>query len=152
MSSLPRFCRGCHGPARRCPAASSTIRGRSKLFEKITRLPEYYPTRAETTGAAAASRRLRPDRRIESALADASRRLAGRFPALEVWPIVANFAYPVAFPTELAGRQDGLFPRLDHRQPHAHRGFASFARLPRVLSSHGRLIVGIDVPTATRRA
>jgi dimethylhistidine N-methyltransferase len=152
----------------------------SELFEKITRLPEYYPTRAETTILNANADEMArgiPDGGVlvefgsgsslktelllarlprlgayvpidvsRSALADASRRLAGRFPALEVWPIVANFAYPVAFPTELAGRhKTGFFPgsTIGNLMPiEASRLLRVFRA---VLSSHGRLIVGIDL-------
>jgi dimethylhistidine N-methyltransferase len=152
----------------------------SELFEKVTRLPEYYPTRAETAILKAHAKEMAagmPDGGVlmefgsgsslktelllerlprlgayvpidvsQSALAGARRRLAARFPWLDVRPIVADFAYPVALPAELAWRhKTGFFPgsTIGNLMP------VEASRLLRVLraalSSGGRLIVGIDL-------
>ena len=58
--SAPTCSPGWRSRRRRCRRAGSTTRRGSALFEAITRLPEYYPTRAETAilpSAAASSRR-----------------------------------------------------------------------------------------------
>ena len=155
------------------------VRG-SELFETITRLPEYYPTRAETAILKAHAKEMAdgvPDGGVlvefgsgsslktelllerlprlgayvpvdvsQSALADAGRRLAARFPHIDVRPIVADFSYPVALPAELAWRhKTGFFPgsTIGNLMP------VEASRLLRVfrgaLSSGGRLIVGIDL-------
>lgn len=117
----------------------------SELFERITRLPEYYPTRTETAilrshadaiadgipaggmliefGSVASLKTEILLERLprlgayvpidvsQSALADARRRLAARFPHIDIRPIVADFSYPVALPAELAWRnKTGFFP------------------------------------------
>ena len=48
VSSPMRSSTGCRHGRNRSPAASSTMRAGSALFEAITELPEYYPTRTET--------------------------------------------------------------------------------------------------------
>jgi dimethylhistidine N-methyltransferase len=152
----------------------------SDLFEKITRLPEYYQTRTETAilsshaDAIAASvpaggvliefgsgSSLKTEILLErlprlgayvpidvsqSALSDAMRRLAARFPHIDIRPVVADFSYPVALPAELAWRhKTGFFPgsTIGNLTP------MEAARLLRVfravLSSGGRLIVGVDL-------
>jgi dimethylhistidine N-methyltransferase len=152
----------------------------SELFEKITRLVEYYPTRTETAILKAHAAEMAgsvPDGGVlvefgsgsslktevlleklprlaayvpidvsQTALADARRRLAARFPALDVRPIVANFAHPVAPPADLAWRhKTGFFPgsTIGNLMPvEASRLLRVFRT---VLSSGGRLIVGIDL-------
>jgi dimethylhistidine N-methyltransferase len=152
----------------------------SELFERITRLPEYYPTRAETAILKAHAKEMArgvpndgvliefgsgsslktelllerlphlaayvPVDVSQSALADAKRRLAARFPALDVRPIVADFSYPIALPADLAWRhKTGFFPgsTIGNLMP------VEASRLLRVLrgvlSSGGRLIVGVDL-------
>ena len=47
----------------------------------------------------------------QTALSGAKARLARRFPALDVRPIVADFSYPVALPADLRARAKiGFFP------------------------------------------
>lgn len=117
----------------------------SELFEEITRLPEYYPTRTEAAILEAHAAEMAagvPDGGVliefgsgssrktetllrhlmqlrtyvmidvsDSALQDAKNRLATRFPALDVRPIVADFSYPVALPADLAdSHRTGFFP------------------------------------------
>jgi dimethylhistidine N-methyltransferase len=172
--------RGLSGPRKTLPCRFFYDARGSALFERITRLPEYYPTRAETAilrayaGEMAAGvpdgavlvefgsgSSLKTEHLLErlprlgayvpidvspSALADAKRRLAARFPWLDIRPIAADFAYPVALPAELAWRHEtGFFPgsTIGNLMP------VEASRLLRVfraaLSSGGRLIVGIDL-------
>jgi len=152
----------------------------SELFEEITRLPEYYPTRTEAAILAAhagemidsmadggvlvefgsgSSRkteillqelaRLRAYVMVdvsESALDDATQRLATRFPALDVRSIVADFSYPVALPGDLAdGHRTGFFPgsTIGNLNPvEAQRLLRVFRA---VLSPGSRLLVGVDL-------
>jgi dimethylhistidine N-methyltransferase len=81
-----------------------------------------------------------------SALAAAARRLAARFPHIPVRPIVADFSFPIALPAELAWRhKTGFFPgsTIGNLMP------IEASRLVRVfravLSSGGRLVVGVDL-------
>jgi dimethylhistidine N-methyltransferase len=158
----------------------------SELFEEITRLPEYYPTRTETGIIAAhvaemvaaipgngvlvefgsgSSRktelvleRLAPGVAYvpidvsESALDDAASRLAKRFPALDVRPIIGDFSRPIALPPDLARRpKTGFFPgsTIGNLAP------AEAARLlgvfKSVLSPGGRLIIGVDLKKDARK-
>jgi dimethylhistidine N-methyltransferase len=158
----------------------------SELFEEITRLPEYYPTRTEAAifGANAAEivdgvpdggvlvefgsgSSLKTEillRQVpwlgayvsidvsDSALKDATERLAAHFPTLDVRPIVGDFSYPVALPADLAGRhKTGFFPgsTIGNLTP------AEAGRLLRVfrsvLSPGGRLIVGVDLKKDARK-
>ena len=139
----------------------------SELFEEITRLPEYYPTRTETAILEAHAAEMAdgvPDGGVlvefgsgsslkteillgelprlgayvaidvsrERPAATPSERLVGPLSTLDVRPVVGDFSYPVALPADLAGRpQDRLLPGLHHRQPHARRGAAPAARVPR---------------------
>ena len=158
----------------------------SELFEEITRLPEYYPTRTETGIIAAhaaemveaipengvlvefgsgSSRktelvleRLAPGVAYvpidvsESALEDAASRLALRFPALDVRPIIGDFSRPLTLPPDLARRpKTGFFPgsTIGNLAP------AEAARLlgvfKSVLSPGGRLIIGVDLKKDARK-
>jgi dimethylhistidine N-methyltransferase len=155
------------------------VRG-SELFEKITRLPEYYPTRSETAILKARAVQLAagvPDGGVliefgsgssqtteillerlprlgayvpvdlsECALAGARQRLAARFPALDIRPIVADFSYPFGLAADLAERRKtGVFfgSTIGNLMP------VEASRLLRVLramlSPGGRLIVGVDL-------
>jgi dimethylhistidine N-methyltransferase len=157
----------------------------SELFEEITRLPEYYPTRTEAAileahaGEMAAGvprggalvefgsgSSLKTEILLKhlpqlgcyvsidvsaSALEDAVRRLAARFPTLDVRPIVGDFSYPIALPADVAARpKTGFFPgsTIGNFTP------AEAQRLLRVfrasLSPGGRLIVGADLEKDAR--
>ena len=157
----------------------------SELFEEITRLPEYYPTRTEAgilkanaaemadgvpeggvlvefgSGSSLKTEillkqlpRLRAYVCVDvspDALKDAKRRLASRFPKLDVRPIVGDFSYPVTLPADLAKcRKTGFFPgsTIGNLTP------VEAGRLLRVframLSSGGRLIVGVDLKKDVR--
>lgn len=158
----------------------------SELFEEITRLPEYYPTRTEAAilemhaaeiaeglpaggilvefGSGSSLKTEILLRQLpqlgayvcidvsESALAEARARLASRFPALDVRPIVGDFSRTVTFPADLAGRpRTGFFPgsTIGNLTP------AEAARLLRAfgacLDAGGRLIVGVDLKKDARR-
>lgn len=152
----------------------------SVLFEQITELPEYYPTRTEAailTASAAEMVADVPDRAVlvefgsgssrktelllrhlaglrayvmidvsAGALDDARQRLERTFPLLDVRPIVADFAYPVALaPDLLAAPKIGFFPGStigNLGPPEAQRLLRLFRA---VLSPGGRLIVGVDL-------
>jgi dimethylhistidine N-methyltransferase len=158
----------------------------SELFEEITQLPEYYPTRTETAileahaGAMAegvpgggvlvelgSGSSLKTEILLrhlpqlgayvcvdvsESALGAAHARLASRFPALDVRPVVGDFSRAVRLPGDLAERpKTGFFPgsTIGNFTPtEAVRLLAAF----RVsLAPDGRLIVGVDLKKDARR-
>lgn len=152
----------------------------SRLFEEITQLPEYYPTRTEASILRAHAPEIVEDipegsalvefgsgsslkteillRQLPglgayvsidvslSALQEATLRLSKRFPTLDIRPIVADFSYPIAMPTDLANRaRTGFFPgsTIGNLTPvEAQRLLRVFRA---VLSPGGRLIVGIDL-------
>jgi dimethylhistidine N-methyltransferase len=158
----------------------------SELFEEITRLPEYYPTRTEAailrSHAAEIAGELPKGGALvefgsgsslkteilleqlprlgayvcidvsEDALKDAAKRLASRFPGLDVRPIVADFSYPVALPADLARRRKtGFFPgsTIGNLTPTDAAGLLRVFRA--VLSPGGRLIVGVDLKKDARK-
>jgi len=158
----------------------------SELFEEITRLPEYYPTRTETAilGAHAAEMAggasaggvlvelgsgssLKTEILLEqlpqscayvpidvsrAALAGATRRLAARFPKLDVRPIVGDFARPIAFPADLAERpKTGFFPGSTIGNLTPIEAGRLLGVLRTTLSPGGRLIVGVDLKKDTRK-
>jgi L-histidine N-alpha-methyltransferase len=152
----------------------------SELFEQITALPEYYPTRTETAILEAHVAAIAGDsgegqvlvefgsgssRKTEilleampdlvayvpidvsdSALDEARRRLAARFPGLDIRPIHGDFSGDVKLPAALRfSRKIGFFPgstigNLDRGDA---RGLLESFR--KILSPHGRLIVGVDL-------
>jgi dimethylhistidine N-methyltransferase len=152
----------------------------SELFEEITRLPEYYPTRTETAilqahAAEMASAVAEDAVLVEfgsgsslkteillgklprlaayvsidvspSALDAARRRLAQRFPALDVRPLVGDFSCPIVLPADLAPRpKTGFFPgsTIGNLAPlEAQRLLRTFRHS---LAPGGRLIVGVDL-------
>jgi len=152
----------------------------SALFEQITQLPEYYPTRTERAilrdhaaemaadiapGAVlvelGSGSSLKTETLLDalpglaayvcidvspSALHDARNRLAARYPALDIRPIVGDFSYPIAFPTDIAKRpRIGFFPgsTIGNLTPPEARDL--LAGLPSQLTPGGRLIVGVDL-------
>lgn len=152
----------------------------SELFEEITRLPEYYPTRVETAILAANAERMIADAGGDAALVEfgsgssrkteilldqapklgayapidvsghsvehARRRLAQRFPALDVRPIVGDFVRPVSLPGEIASRRKiGFFPgsTIGNFTPLEALRLLRSMRL--ALAPAGRLIVGVDL-------
>ena len=161
----------------------------SELFEEITRLPEYYPTRTEAAILEAHAAEMADGvqeggvlvefgsgsslkteillRQLpqlgayvcvdvsESALAAARERLASRFPALDVRPIVGDFARAVAFPADLAERpKTGFFPgsTIGNLTPVEAAGLLRTFRagLDSSGGAGGRLIVGADLQKEAR--
>ena len=87
----------------------------------------------------------------DSALAAARARLASRFPALDVRPIVGDFSRTVTFPADLAQRpKTGFFPgsTIGNLTPaEAVRLLQAFGVF---LAPSGRLIVGVDLKKDAR--
>src|ERR1700751_3841832 len=72
----------------------------SALFEKITELPEYYPTRAERATCRAGARGgCLPGEVSESALAAAGDALSAESPGLAVHAVVADFEKYLGVPS-----------------------------------------------------
>lgn len=152
----------------------------SELFEEITRLPEYYPTRTEAAilevhaaemaagvpdggvliefGSGSSRKtetllrhltQLRAYVMIDvsdSALQDAKNRLATRFPALDVRPIVADFSYPVALPADLAdSHRTGFFPGSTIGNLNSVGAQRLLRAFRGVLSPGSRLLIGVDL-------
>lgn len=85
------------------------------------------------------------------ALEKAKRRLTKRFPQLDIYPFVGDFACPVAFPTDLAERRKiGFFPgsTIGNFAPAEATRLLRAMRL--ALSPGGRLIVGVDLKKDVR--
>jgi dimethylhistidine N-methyltransferase len=157
----------------------------SELFEEITQLPEYYPTRTETAileahaaemtepvpsggvlvelGSGSSLKTeilLRHLPRLgayvsidvsESALADASARLAARFPTLDMRPIVGDFSRAVTFPVDLAYRpKTGFFPGSTIGNLTPAEAVQLLGALRVSLAPGGRLIVGADLKKDAR--
>ncbi len=158
----------------------------SALFEEITALPEYYPTRTEVAiledcvaaivaGTPAGTVLIEfgsgSSRKTEillqaldklaayvpvdvsaSALDDARQRLARRFPALRVHPVVGDFRADLALPDDLAARPRlGFFPGSTVGNFQPDDAVALLARMAGVLGPGARLIIGVDLrkPAAT---
>src|SRR5437764_1836356 len=156
----------------------------SELFEQITVLPEYYPTRTELGilrgrggeiadiipkgaalvefGAGATTKvRLLLESCDFSAYvpvdisgdflklqADA---LRNDFPALDVYPVAADFTAPFALPAEIADMPKvGFFPgsTLGNFEPHEARAFLRSAR--EILGEGAQMIIGVDLETDER--
>jgi dimethylhistidine N-methyltransferase len=135
----------------------------SELFEAITYLPEYYPTRTETAilveFGSGSSRKTElllaemldlaayvPIDVSDSALAGAKARLEARFPALHVHPILGSFNDDVVYSLDLRSRPKvGFFPGStigNLTRPEATKLLAGMAR---TLGPDGRLIIGVDL-------
>jgi dimethylhistidine N-methyltransferase len=151
----------------------------SELFEQITLLPEYYPTRTELSilrdrggaiaanlphgaalvefGAGATTKvRLLLDECAFAAYvpvdisgdflkaqADALRK---DFPALDVYPVIADFTAPFALPEQIAGvPKVGFFPgsTLGNFEPHEACAFLRSAR--EILGTDAQMVIGVDL-------
>jgi dimethylhistidine N-methyltransferase len=158
----------------------------SELFEEITLLPEYYPTRTEAAileaHAGEMAESLPADGILvefgsgsslkteillrnlpqlgayvcvdvsDSALAAARARLASRFPALDVRPIVGDFSRTVTFPTDLAERpKTGFFPGSTIGNLTPAEAVRLLQAFDTCLAPGGRLIVGVDLKKDARR-
>lgn len=149
----------------------------SRLFEEITRQPEYYPTRTETAILRTCAQEIAqgcpadadliefgsgsslkteillkaldklhayvPIDISHSALAEAKARLAKRFPAVSVRPIVADFSKPVKLE---AGRAlIGFFPGSTIGNLERDTAVELLKTMRRALAPDGRLIIGADL-------
>ena len=156
----------------------------SELFERITDLPEYYPTRTETAiladcvaeivaGTPAGSVLIEfgsgSSRKTEllldaldklaayvpidvsdSALEEASARLATRFPGLRVHPVVGDFRADLVLPDDLAARpRIGFFPGSTIGNFEREAAVPLLAGMADTLGRGGRLIIGVDLRKAT---
>ena len=152
----------------------------SNLFERITELAEYYPTRTEAGILAAHAREMTDalpaggaliefgsgsSRKTEllldefseraayvpidvspDALAQARARLAQRYPGLDIWPIVGDFSQLPCLPHALKARPKlGFFPGSTIGNLTPADASRLLARFKSLLSSEGRLIIGIDL-------
>jgi dimethylhistidine N-methyltransferase len=151
----------------------------SELFEQITRLPEYYPTRTELdilrdrggaisaiipsvsalvefgAGATTKVRLLLQQCAFGAyvpvdisgdflqAQADALRH---DFPALDVYPVAADFTAPFPLPEAIAAMPKvGFFPgsTLGNFEPHEARAFLRSAR--DILGRGAQMVIGVDL-------
>jgi L-histidine Nalpha-methyltransferase len=134
---------GLHGPRRAIPARWFYDERGSELFDEITRLPEYYPTRTETKvleqyrgqiaqivgqgvaviefGAGSATKTpllieaVSPSAYVPidisgDYLRSSAETLQGRFPALDVIPIEADFTEAMELPSLGGADRLGFFP------------------------------------------
>src|SRR4051794_20274672 len=151
----------------------------SELFEQITLLPEYYPTRTELKilrdrgaeiasliplgaalvefGAGATTKvRLLLDRCKFGAyvpvdisgdfLKAQANALSKDFPALDIYPVTADFTAPFALPAAVkAMPKVGFFPgsTLGNFEPHEACGFLRSARA--ILGEGAQMIIGVDL-------
>jgi dimethylhistidine N-methyltransferase len=152
----------------------------SELFEEITRLPEYYPTRTETqilkeyageivdgfadgdllvefgSGSSLKTEILldRISARIvyvpidvsESALVEATARLAERHPNLDIRPFAADFSDLDALPFEPSDhRRTGFFPGSTIGNFAPREAVQLLSNFRSALGTGGRLIIGVDL-------
>lgn len=152
----------------------------SELFEEITELPEYYPTRTETAilethvdemvegvdgghvlvefgsgssrkteiilDAVPGLRAYLPIDVSQSALDEARQRLEGRFPGLDIRPVLGDFSRPLALPADLRFcRRIGFFPGSTIGNLVRSEAVALLDSFRQILSLGSRLIVGVDL-------
>jgi dimethylhistidine N-methyltransferase len=151
----------------------------SELFEQITLLPEYYPTRTELKilrdrgaeiaklipqgaalvefGAGATTKvRLLLDSckfdayvpvDISGDFLNAQAHALGKdFPALDIYPVTADFTAPFALPAEVkAMPKVGFFPgsTLGNFEPHEASNFLRSAQ--KILGKGAQMIIGVDL-------
>ena len=88
----------------------------------------------------------------ESALCEASARLATRYPAIDIRPIVADFSRPIPLPADLQGRpKTGFFPGSTIGNLAPAEAASLLEAFKAVLAPFGRLIIGIDLKKDARR-
>ncbi|MEA2883432.1 MAG: hypothetical protein QOH32_2688 [Bradyrhizobium sp.] len=170
---------GLSQPAKRLPPKYFYDAKGSELFEQITRLPEYYPTRTELGilrdrgagicevlgkdaalvefGAGSTTKvRLLLERCQFAAwvpvdisgdfLNAQARALRKDFPALDVYPVTADFTAPFALPPAIkAMPKVGFFPgsTIGNFEPDEARGFLRTAR--KILGAGAQMIIGVDL-------
>ena len=165
-------------PKKLSPKYFYDVKG-SELFEQITVLPEYYPTRTELSilrqrggeitglipqgaaliefGAGATTKvRLLLQRCAFGAyvpvdisgdfLHAQAHALATDFPALDIYPVTADFTAPFILPAAVqAMPKVGFFPgsTLGNFEPHEACGFLRSAR--KILGDGAQMIIGVDL-------
>ena len=151
----------------------------SELFEQITRLPEYYPTRTELgilrdrggeisadipDGAALVEFGAGATTKVRLLLNECefaayvpvdisgdflkaqAATLREDFPALDVYPVTADFTAPFALPNAVAAMPKvGFFPgsTLGNFEPHEACGFLRSAR--DILGKGAQMVIGVDL-------
>jgi len=170
---------GLARPQKRLPAKYFYDATGSRLFDRITELPEYYPTRTElrilrrNAGAIAGccgrdcllielgagsltkvrfllNRLGRPAGYVPVDVSGdhlrwAAAVLADDYPALDVWPIVADFTGPFTVPEVLAARRVVFFPGSTIGNFDPHEADALLRRVARLVGSGGGLLLGVDL-------
>ncbi len=117
----------------------------SELFEAITKLPEYYPTRTELKILRDRGNEIAVDISGEFLNAQANG-LRKDFPTLAVYPVAADFTAPFALPEEIAGMPKvGFFPgsTIGNFEPHEACKFLRSAR--DILGKGAQMIIGADL-------
>jgi dimethylhistidine N-methyltransferase len=121
----------------------------SRLFEQITELPEYYPTRCELAiliDAAPAIAAYVPVDISSEWLSEEAARLRHDYPRLAVLPVAADFTQSFRLPRSLAGlARTGFFPGSTIGNFEAHQACAFLRHAARMLGEDAILIVGIDL-------
>src|SRR6516165_198612 len=122
----------------------------SELFEAITKLPEYYPTRTELGILRDRSREIAALIPKGAALGDFIRAQAEAlrkdFPSLSVYPLAADFTAPFALPAAVADMPKVGFFRgstIGNFEPHEACRFLRSAR--DILGPEAQMIVGADL-------
>lgn len=153
-------------------------RAGSELFEQITELPEYYPTRTEAAllgaigddlsaaipagaavvefGSGSSAKTPLLLSAIEPAayvpidisadfLRDSAAALAARFPAIDVWPVAANFMHPVRLPDAIADLPKlGFFPGSTIGNLTRYAAVDLLRAMRDSLGEGAKLLIGID--------
>lgn len=153
------------------------LRG-SELFEQITQLPEYYPTRTEAALLREAGPELKALRTPGCAVVEfgsgssaktpilleqidpaayvpidishdflrrSAAEIADRFPAIDVYPVTANFMDPVPLPGEIAAAPKlGFFPGSTIGNMTASAAVDLLRTMRMSLGEGSRLLIGID--------
>src|SRR6266567_4106226 len=125
---------------KRLPAKYFYDEAGSRLFERITELPEYYPTRTEMRILESSAESIAQFVNGEAA------RLQADFPALQVLPVAADFTCAFELPAAIrAAPRIGFFPgsTIGNLEPHEVTGFLRRAR--RVLGRAAAFVVGVDL-------
>jgi len=169
---------GLSAPIPAVPARWLYDRRGSELFDEITRLPDYYPTRTETAllerimpevaarvppgsavvefGAGSAAKTpllleaVRPAAYVPvdisgDYLRDSAAEVAARFPAIEVEPVVADFARPFELPAEIAGLPKlGFFPGSTIGNFVPRTATDLLRQFRGLLDTGARLLIGMD--------
>jgi L-histidine Nalpha-methyltransferase len=169
---------GLVGPRRAIPARWFYDERGSELFDQITRLPEYYPTRTETAlleqcrtdiaarvglgsaviefGAGSATKTpllleaVAPSAYVPidisgDYLRDAAVVLQGKFPALSVIPIEADFTEAMTLPDAIDGVQRlGFFPGSTIGNFIPRSGVNFLRHIRDILGQGAQLLIGFD--------